>query len=99
MPVILVGLFRSRKLWPIPRLLRRLPEASLLAVATHGEAILNERDAEACSRAELRSMGGVEQVREHEAHELERDADEHVPQEGEERARGEAVDNHLAGFA
>ena len=40
-------------------------------------------------------MRGVQEVGEEEPDELEGDGDKHVPEEGEERSRGEMVDDHV----
>ena len=56
------------------------------------EAELDEGDAEACARAVLRSVGGVQEVGEEEADELEGHGDDGVPDEAEEGAHRQALD-------
>ena len=60
--------------------------------AFHVEAVLDESEAEAGARAVFGGVGGVEEVGEEEADELEGHADHAVPHEGEDGADGEAID-------
>lgn len=65
------------------------------ARALQVKAVLHERDAQAGSGSVLGGVGCVEEVGEEEAGQLEGHGDHAVPDEGEERADGEAVDVHL----
>lgn len=63
---------------------------------TERKTVLNECDAETGAGTESGGVGCVEEIGEEETYELERDGDEHVPEEREEGACGESVDDHLA---
>lgn len=70
------------------------------AGAAHIEAVLDEGDAETGARAVLGGVGGVQEVGEEEANELEGHADHAVPDEGEEGADGQAfVVDFVSGHA
>ena len=58
----------------------------------HGEAVLDEGDAEAGAGAVFGRVGGVQEVCEEEADELEGHGDHGVPDEAEDGADGEAFD-------
>lgn len=64
--------------------------------AAQRKPILNQRDAKPRPGAEACRVSGMEEVGKEEADELEGDRDEHVPEEGEERAGREGVDDHFA---
>lgn len=63
----------------------------------HTETVLDEGDAEAGFRAVLCGVGGMQQVGEQEADELEGGADHAVPDEGEEAADGQPVNVDVVG--
>jgi len=66
-------------------------------VAAHAEAVLHQCDSQAGLGPVLGGVRGVEEVGEEEADELEGHADHPVPEEGEEGADGEAVDEDVVG--
>lgn len=68
--------------------------------ASHGKAVLYEGDAKTGTRAILGGVGGVEEIGEEKADQLEGHAYHTVPDEGEERADGEAfVEDFVGGHA
>lgn len=66
--------------------------AATAARALHREAVLYERDAQAGARPVLGRVRGVQEIGEQEADELEGHGDHGVPDEAEDGADGEAVD-------
>ena len=66
--------------------------ASQRRCALHAEAVLHERDAESGPGAIFCSVGGMEEIGEEEADDLERHADHCVPYKGEDGADWQAVD-------
>lgn len=69
---------------------RRGIRGASAAGTAHVEAVLNKGDAKTGARAILSRVGGVQEVGEEEANELEGHADHAVPNKGKEGADGQA---------